>query len=176
MMRHSFSFAGIDMRERFGLLVENFGDVLMPQLRERKQVIPYRDGAYDYGAKYYDERAITIDCATAQLLTRAQVRELSLILAQKGELRRWEEPDKYYIGRIYDATSIERLAGAAKRFSLVFACEPFAYGRQVTKSFVNDAALSYAGSARTPTRITITNANAYAINGISIIMREAIEQ
>lgn len=47
MMRHSFSFNGVDMREAFGIVVERFSDVLTPALRPRKISIPYRDGSYD---------------------------------------------------------------------------------------------------------------------------------
>ena len=57
MMKHSFTFCGVDMRERFGLIVESFQDSLQPKLRARKLDIPMRDGAYDYGAKWYEERA-----------------------------------------------------------------------------------------------------------------------
>ena len=174
-MRHSFSFAGVDMRENFGVLVERFSDVLAPPLRPRKIEMPYRDGVHDFGARYYGERTITIDCATAQFKTRAEARELSLLLAQKGEIRRWDESDKYYIGQIYDSAEIERMAQNAMRFSLVFVCEPFAYGEQITKTFVSESEMKYAGSARTPVRITITNPNSYAISGVAITMGEAIE-
>ena len=78
MMRHSFSFNGVDMRAAFGIVVERFSDVLTPALRPRKISIPYRDGSYDFGAQYYDERVITIDCATASLASRAAARALSL--------------------------------------------------------------------------------------------------
>lgn len=174
MMKHSFTFCGVDMRERFGLIVESFQDSLQPKLRARKLDIPMRDGAYDYGAKWYEERNVTIQCATVELLTRAQVRELSLALSEKGELRRWDEPDKTYIGQMYDPTEIERVAGRAKRFKLTFVCEPFAYGQQKTEAFQNQKALSYAGSARTPTHIIIANRGATKVHGLVITMREDV--
>lgn len=174
MMDYGFSFAGVDMRAVYGLIVSKFNDALQPKLRARKLEIPMRDGAYDYGAKWYAERTVTIECATTRLLTRADVRELSLTLSQKGELRRWDEPDKYYIGRIYDPAQIERMAGVAKRFVLVFECEPFAYGQQQTEVFSRAKNLTYAGTARTPARITITNNTGAVLNGVTITMREEI--
>jgi len=173
MLDYSFTFGGVDIRDEYGLIVERFEDVLAPSLRERKIVVPERDGAYDYGAKYYDERRLIVHCASVGM-TRTECRELALALSEKDELIRWDETDKYYYGRIYDPTSIQRIAGAAKRFELVFICDPFVYGDQVTETFTNYDNLTYAGSARTPPRITITNNNAYSVNGITITMREAI--
>ena len=176
MLDHSITVNGVDLREQFGILVERVDDVLSPQLRSRKTSIPNRDGAYDFGAKYYDERSLTVYMASTKMVSRADVRELSYILSKKGRIVRWDEPDKYYIGQIYDPTVIEKIAGPAKRFTTTFICEPFAYGEQVTENFSNSAELEYAGTARTPTHITITNPNDYPMTGIVITMQEAVEQ
>ena len=56
----SFRFGEHDLYREFGLrLVEVIGDALQPQLRERKRTIPSRSGAYDFGARFYDERTVT---------------------------------------------------------------------------------------------------------------------
>jgi len=160
------------MRERFGLIVERFEDVLTPALRPRKVVAPLLDGALDYGGVAYDERRFTVRCATASLLSRDACRELSYAVSRKARIVRWDEPDKYYLGRVYDPAGIERVAGSAKRFSIAFDCDPFAYGEQVTEIFAGSKRLSYAGTARTPTRIVITASG--ATTGLTIIMREGI--
>ena len=172
MLKHSFSFCGVDMREKYGLIVEKAEDVLAPDLRERKVEIPSRDGAWDYGAENYDERRLVITCGA--LLTREQCRELSYELSRKAEIRLWDEPGKYYVGRIYDSTSIERVVGKARKFQLVFVCEPFAYGEQKTENFVGEKKLEYAGTARAPTRITITNQTGAAVQGLTITMKERV--
>ena len=175
MMKNSWTFNGIDMRAEFGLILEEpFDDRMQPTLRERKLVVPHRNGAYDYGARWYDERPVGVKCASAQLLTRDDVRRLARVLSEKGELRSWYEPDKYYIGRIYEGAVIERIVGRAKRFELPFVCEPFAYGEQVTEQFTNQAALAYAGSAETPTHIIITNRGTEPIKGLTLTMRESV--
>lgn len=175
MMKNSWTFNGIDMRAEFGLILEEpFDDRLQPTLRERKLVVPHRNGAYDYGARWYDERPVGVKCASSQLLTRDDVRRLARVLSEKGELRSWYEPDKYYIGRIYEGAVIERIVGRAKRFELPFVCEPFAYGEQVTEQFTNQAALAYAGSAETPTHIIITNRGTEPIKGLTLTMRESV--
>lgn len=175
MMKNSWTFNGIDMRAEFGLILEEpFDDRLQPTLRERKLVVPHRNGAYDYGARWYDERPVGVKCASSQLLTRDDVRRLARVLSEKGELRSWYEPEKYYIGRIYEGAVIERIVGRAKRFELPFVCEPFAYGEQVTEQFTNQAALAYAGSAETPTHIIITNRGTEPIKGLTLTMRESV--
>ena len=175
MMKNSWTFNGIDMRAEFGLILEEpFDDRLQPTLRERKLVVPHRNGAYDYGARWYDERPVGVKCASSQLLTRDDVRRLAKVLSEKGELRSWYEPDKYYVGRIYEGAVIERIVGRAKRFELPFVCEPFAYGEQVTEQFTNQAALAYAGSAETPTHIIITNRGTEPIKGLTLTMRESV--
>lgn len=174
IMKHSWTFNGIDMRDEFGLILEEpFNDRLKPRLRERKLIVPHRDGAYDYGAKYYDERDVGVKCASAGL-SRSDVRRLALVLSEKGELRSWYEPDKYYVGRIYEDTDIERIVGNAKRFVLPFVCDPFAYGEQVTVQFKTQAPLAYRGSAATPTHIIITNRTQSPIKGLTLTMRESI--
>lgn len=105
----------------------------------------------------------------------ARRRALSLALAGKGELRRWDEPDKYYTGRIYDPADIERMAQGAMRFSISFVCEPFAYGAQKTLAFAGSTDVEYAGSARTPVRMVIRNDNDFAITGIVITATERAE-
>ena len=175
MLRNSFTFNGVDVREQYGLIVSEFIDVLAPPKRERKLVVPERDGSVDYGAMRYDERMLVVECATVQIPTRGECRALSLLLARKGKIQRWDEPDKYYVGEIYDPTEIERVVGSAKRFSLRFICEPFAYGEQVTEVFNTSANLAYKGTARTPVLVTITNANAFAVTGLSILVREEIK-
>ena len=175
MYKHSFTVGGVDMRHEFGLIVDNFEDVLTPQLRPRKATVPQSDGALDYDARYYDERELVVNCATLKLLTRAECRNLSLALSRKAQIVRWDEPDKYYVGRVYDPVEIERLAGKAKRFSIPFVCEPFAYGQQQMIGFQGRSNLTYQGTARTPTRITIVNTDPFTLNGITIRMREAIK-
>ena len=174
MMKHSFTYNNVDMRAEFGLIVERFTDVLAPELRERKMSVPFRDGAFDYGAKYYEERKLEIQCGTAALMTRGEARRLSLVLAKKGLIRRWDEEDKYYVGRAYNPAEIERVAGKMLRFTLAFVCDPFAYGEQVTEEFSGMANLTYGGTARTPTRIIIRNDTGMALNGLVVTMRERI--
>lgn len=170
MENGSFLFGTTDMYQTFGIkLADNSipQDVLIPGLRSRKQTIPQRHGAYDFGAQYYDERTIQIDCVTNRVLTRADTREIAYILSKKSEIRFWTEPDKYYIGRVYDAPALEQLRNVGNRFQMVFIVEPFAYGNTYTVAFDEglNYSVSYPGTAPAPTYIRIVNnGTANAVN------------
>lgn len=169
----SFLFGGQDMFQRFGLQLVDDGmpsDVLMPDLRERKVTIPLRSGAYDYGAHYYDERTITYTCVTTRMVSRDDAREIAYILSKKAEIRIWTEPDKHYIGRVYQAPSLEQLRNIGNRFPLTFVCEPFAYGATTTEpmpSLVFQP--DYKGTAPTPTYIVIENTGSGDAVNIQIV-------
>lgn len=166
----SFRFGEHDLYRDFGLrLVEVIGDALQPQLRERKRTIPSRSGAYDFGARFYDERTVTLSCESARAMPRASWRELSYILSRKGRLYIFNEPDKYYIGRVYDPAQIETARFELVRFELRFICEPFAYGETIQRNFQGLYAPNYTGTAATPTRIEITNTGVRDAVGIRIM-------
>lgn len=159
LTKSSFTFGGIDMYERFGIMLENEPhDVILPPLRSRKMTIPQRHGAYDYGAKYYSERGLRLDCVTIRTIARADVREISFMLSTKSEIRIWNEPEKYYVGRIYDSAELDQLRTIGNKFKLTFICEPFAYGRSKTEYFTNRTYIpDYPGTAATSTYIVLTN-------------------
>ena len=167
--KSSFLFGTTDMYTTYGIMLTDDGmpeDVLLPGLRSRKVTIPLRSGAYDYGAHYYDERGIQITCVTTRVLTREDTREIAYTLSKKSEIRFWTEPDKYYIGRVYQAPTLEQIRKVGNRFSLIFVCDPFAHGLTKTESFTNlRYEPEYPGTAPTPTYIVIENTgNANAVN------------
>lgn len=176
--KSSFLFGSIDMFEKFGIQIAEDGlphDVLMPQLRERKVTIPLRSGAYDYGAHYYDERAIQITCVTVRKGTRDDAREMAYILSKKSQIRFWNEDDKYYIGRVYQAPDLDILRNIGNRFTLTFICEPFAHGDTVTESFTNlRYEPDYPGTAPTPTYIVIENTG--NTNAVNIVITQTDKQ
>lgn len=171
--KSSFLFGGIDMYQRFGISIVDDGmpkDVLFPQLRSRKVTIPLRDGSYDYGAEYYDERPIPYTCVTVKAGTRDDAREMAYILSKKSEIRFWYEQDKYYVGRVYQAPDLEVLRNVGNRFTLTFIMEPFAYGESLTRNFTGlHYEPEYIGTAPTPTRIIIRNTGAINAQNIKII-------
>ena len=173
----SFMFDGIDMYDRFGIMILNTGmpqDSFLPAIRERKVQVPRRHGQYDFGAKYYDERTLTLDCVTGERMSnssfRATAREMAYILSKKSEIRLWNEPDVYYVGRLYDEIQLVQLRDTAIEFTLNFICEPFAYGLTVYEDFDEDKRYvpNYKGTASTPAYIEIVNNGPYTVKNIRI--------
>lgn len=171
MLNNSFMFGTTDMREAFGLIVEDVDRPLAASLRARKVVVPERDGAYDFGAKYRDEITLPIKCGTVSLLTQGAVRELTYTLSKKSRIVLWDEPDKYYIGRLYDAGRISRVLSTMRKFTLNFVCDPFVCGPVETIPIIGSEPerILYPGTAHTPTRISITNNG--DVNAVNIIIR-----
>lgn len=166
------------MYQTFGIQISDDGmpnDVLKPQLRERKVTVPLRNGSYDYGAKYYNERPYGINCVTVRAGTRDDAREMAYILSKKSQLRLWTEPEKYYIGRIYQAPDLECLRKVGNRFTLSFVLEPFAYRNTITDVFTNGQySPNYRGTADTPTYIVITNTG--LTNAVNLQITQSIKQ
>jgi len=171
MTNDSFTFGGVDMFDKYGIMVLHY-DVLLPQLRRRKVTIPKRHGSYDYGAKFYDERPIRVECDTRRNLSKDDIRELAYTLSKKSQIRFWDEPNKYYIGRPYDTSVLNYIGKIGYEFELTFECDPFAYGEIVTVPISGSTRPNYKGTAPTPTRLTITNVGAEAVSGIQIRIRE----
>lgn len=171
LTKSSFMFGQTDMFTAYGIMLESEpADVILPPLRSRKITIPERHGAYDFGAKYYDERGLQLNCVTIKTLKREQVREISWLLSSKSEIRIWNEPDKYYIGRIYDSAALNQVRRFANKFTLTFICEPFAYGETITAPFSADLIYrsEYQGTAPAPTYIQIINNGNTAATNIRI--------
>lgn len=100
---------------------------LVPLSTNTFMKIPRRDGSY-FSAGELNDIKITISCAVLDMDASA-VREIAAWLYSKDQqiLIFDEEPDKYYIAKIDGDIDLDPVAGVAE-FSIVFRCEPFAYG------------------------------------------------
>ena len=168
-------------------IIANSYDFLLPPKRERKQAIPFNHGSYDYTAKWYNERILRLRCiwisASLKKLSRADIREISYWLSQKGQITLDIEPDKYYVGEIYDSNELTAHYNYAKElndeinttdgeFELDFICEPFAYGRDITMDIETGRnEVEYRGTAEAPSLIILKNNNNIAVNNVQIIVK-----
>lgn len=172
----SFQFGSVDMYKTYGIMILDSGmpkDSFIPAIRPRKVNIPQRHGEYDFGAKYYEDRTLTLDCITATRMDgytfRTFAREVTYELSKKSEIRLWNEPDKYYVGRIYDEIELNQLRDTGNTFTLTFLCEPFAYGETIMNYFANGRYVpNYHGTAPTSTYIVIENIGSGNISNIRI--------
>ena len=173
MHKFSFEFGKTDMFTAFGIRIRKKHLLLKAPLRERKMIIPGRSGAYDFGGNLYDEQQLFIECDTIRELSAADRRELAYLLSFKNKIRFWDEPDKYYVGRIFEPAEIEKVGGIGTYFPLTFTCEPFAYGKTENLFFTNGTlSPEYKGTAETPTRIEIVNTGSSSVTGVQITIRK----
>lgn len=158
MTGDSFSFGKYNSLDDWGIRVITY-DVLLPPKRERKVQIPRRSGRYNYGENVWDERTIRITCTLERKISRAQVREIAYALSQESNLVLWEEPDKYYIGEIYDSAEIlDYFDECMRDFELTFICRPFAYSAAKTVPIASgNAKPEYQGTADAPCTIILRN-------------------
>ena len=173
---NSFRFGNIDMWENWSLRILKVTDFLKPRLRSRKVLLPLRNGEYDYGAKYYNERTVTLQCVRMTDISRHEQRDLAYILSKKSELRIYDDTEKYYLGRIYTEPALSPIRNGGLQVTLEFICEPFAYGEVVSEDFINGKYTpDYKGTAPTPTYIVIENTgrgNATNLQIVQSIRRE----
>lgn len=147
---HSSTF-GLGAKVKRPLLPGNSDNYISP---------PGRAGSILYPGKPKD-RFIPVDFGFmpgSKALFRAKVWEIAawLYTDEREVLTIDDEPGKYYIGKIEDQIDLEQ-AFVLGKFSVVFRCEPFAYGEQATSTFVGDAAtVTNAGTRPTPAIIEAT--------------------
>lgn len=169
MTGDSFSFGTYNSVDDWGIMVIGH-DTFLPPKRSRKISIPGRSGAYDYGAKNWDERTVRLECVLMRQMKKEEFREIVYLLSKKGRLRLWNEPEKYYMAELYDSPDVDDFyLEAMREFELAFVCEPFAYGENVTTTLTDGRnRISYKGTAETPTVIVLRNASDDEIANVTI--------
>lgn len=168
-----FEFDGRHCSE-FGIIMKSRDRALLPALRKRETEIPGRHGTYDFEGNTYENKTVSIDCTTHRN-SIPNLRQASRLIAgwlkNKGKLRFDDEPDKYYIGRVYSSVSFETLLALGK-FTLSFECEPFAYSEvnslETTITTQDPVFIFNNGTIETPEEITITNLGPNTIQGFKI--------
>lgn len=174
MTYDSFTYNGIDVYELARLKMVSYNTFTAP-LRPRKQVIPGRSGAFDFGAKYHDERTLRMSCTIDGEITDSQFDSLKFTLSRKGRIILWDQLDRYYYGQSYDATEvIDYYRHCMREFEINFVCDPYAYALEPTVLTTSNRILpvAYEGTRETPTRITIRNTGTASLVGLTLIARE----
>lgn len=191
----SFSFRGVNCR-KYGLIVNSY-DFLLPEKRQRKLQVPFMNGAYDFsdkdGKRFYNDRELRLRCiwisAAMKKLSRADIREISFWLSEKGRIVLDIEPDKYYIGELFDSNQLTshydyhidmddaKDGGGTTdgEFEITFICSPFAFGeveQQPIKNGINN--ISYEGTAETPTTIVLRNKGTTNVSNVQIVVNRKL--
>lgn len=136
------TFKGLHCYDDFGLYMRSEDRALLPALRKKEIIIPGRHGVYDFDDNTYDKRIISVKFMhVEQGLTalRLKARKIAAWLSGKGLLIFDDEPDKYYIAKVYSNVSITDIATSAE-FTIQFECQPFAcYFIDTSQDFMLDS-------------------------------------
>lgn len=146
-------------------------DVFSPSKRNTSRQIPFRHGSHNmWRERYYNDRTLRLECQLTKQLSKASFREVVYVLSQRNALFLWNEPDKYYIGELYDSVDVDVFPREfGRNFTLPFVCEPFAYKSQVSSPLINgETKIEYAGTAETPTTLILKNTTNQTINSIVV--------
>ena len=114
----------------FGIVAKSVSRPILPSLRKRELIIPSRHGTYDFGNNAYENRSISvllqyIGNSFNELRIRARNIAAWLGNMTYATLTFDDEPDKYYLAKIYNALDLETLFRLGKA-TVQFECQPFA--------------------------------------------------
>lgn len=130
----------------FNIITKTIDRPILPQKRKNELVIPGRNGSYDFSNDTYDDLLIPVllqYVGTSFQDLKSQIRSIAVWLNQTdySQLIFDDEPDKYYLAKVYDKISSESLLELipAGKATVNFSCHPFAYGAEEVGTFVNDA-------------------------------------
>jgi len=181
----TFDFDGRNSAD-MGIYARSY-DFLMPPKREKRRQISFRHGSHDYGEAFYSDRTLNLHCFwlndKVKNFSRADIREISFWLSRKGRIVLDCEPDKHYVGELFDPPEIlahydmamEDMRTTDGGFTLSFMCDPFAYGPQTIMPIERGSnPVEYSGTADTPTLVIIRNPNSFPISSIVLTATQRI--
>ena len=123
-------YNALDSYADFQIIAKSVDRPILPAMRKREMMIPGKHGIYDFGGNTYDNRIIPvlmqyIGASFNDLRLRA--RDIAAWLSQTSykELIFSDEPDKYYLARVYASASLETFFRLGKA-TIQFECQPFA--------------------------------------------------
>lgn len=129
-MALGFTFNSQHSSSDFGIVVKSINRSMLPGMIKKEINIPGRHGTYDFSDNVYENRVISIGIsykATSHNDLREKVRDLASWLSQQDYCRLQfdDEPDKYYLAKVYGAVNFENMLKLGKT-SIEFICQPHA--------------------------------------------------
>lgn len=123
-----FKFNGIKSSDR-NIVLKGYKPIFLPALNVEYEQVPGRNGSIEFNDNTRQDIVIEVDIAIlgdSKQEVMANARAIEYWLSQKGQLSFWDEPQRFYIGRIVNQIPLERQV-AWGDVTLLFRCEPFAY-------------------------------------------------
>ena len=125
-----FEYNGTHSYDAYGIYIKSSNRSILPALRKREIMISGKHGTYDFGENTYDNRIVSVDIAYIRDTLndlRLHARDIAAWLSQTSykELIFDDEPDKYYLAKIYNDIGLETLYTLGEA-TIQFECQPFA--------------------------------------------------
>lgn len=142
----------------------------LPALRIREIEALGRHGLYDFGSNTYGKRYIEVEIKyvgdTFEEL-RARARDIAAWLSGINGLKRLvfdDEPDKYYLAKLYDSVPIQNSYRIVTGAKILFECNP-PFALSINQDTVIEDitgsgqlySIDVSGTIETPQLVTITN-------------------
>lgn len=123
-----FKFNNIKSSDR-NIVLKGYTPIFLPELNSTYEEIPGRHGSVEFNDNTRKDIVIEVEIAILGKNRRdilVNARAVEHWLSQKGTLSFWDEPQRFYVGRIVNQIPLERTIGWGN-VNLLFRCEPFAY-------------------------------------------------
>lgn len=150
----------------FRIIVKTVNRPLLPTKRKNEVTIPGRNGTYDFSDDTYENVVIPvlvqyIDETFEDSRTRARAIAAWLSQASYSPLVFTDEPDKYYLAKIYDAASLDAIVDLVPggKATVNFECHPMAYSIDANlwkERVIEEQTFVYEGTYKVKPIITIT--------------------
>ena len=125
-----FMFDNLHSYDNFDIIVNSVNRSFLPSQRKREFMIPGKHGTYDFGNNTFDNIIIPVIIQYVGITLndlRLRTRDIAAWLSQTSykKLVFDDEPDKYYLAKIYSDVGLENFFRIGKS-SIQFECQPFA--------------------------------------------------
>lgn len=125
-----FTYNGKHSYNDFKVIAKSVDRPILPALNKKELAIPGRHGTYDFGENNYSNRLISVllqyrgeSMSAMRLMSRSIAAWLSSLTYER--LIFDDEPDKYYLAKLYDTVGLESFVRVGVA-TVQFECQPFA--------------------------------------------------
>ena len=111
-MKAHFKFNGIKSSDK-NIVLKKYKPIFLPALNVEYEQVPGRHGSIEFNDNTRQDIVVETDIAIlgdSRQEVMANARAVEHWLSQKGQLSFWDEPKKFYIGRIVNQIPLERQA------------------------------------------------------------------
>lgn len=165
-----FKYKSKNSLSDFDIIAKSVDRPLLPALKKNELALSGMHGYYDFGGNTYDNRIVSV---LLQFVgnningLRLQAREIAAWLSSDKYLPLIfdDEPDKYYLAKIYDSSDLKTITRVGEA-TIKFECRPFAYALASTGEDIplNSEIPLNSKTLLNKLKVTVTGNTTYAID------------